>query len=370
MVYRLLSVLIVITGLYGSGLLAIRSGQTDLSGRGLQTTQSSIKLGVYYFDGWTGQTREHLTPALRDSFPEREPVWGWMTSTPRAMQAQIDSAAGAGIAFFNFCWYYPEKRPSGFRTSPLNQALGLYLAAPNRKRLDFSLMVANHGGFRIGPDEWETASQEWIRLFKNSSYVTVDRKPLLSFFSVQSLVDQFGSPEAVQQAFARLRKTARRQGLKGVTLAACLDPDPKAISLARRCGFDVLTGYNYHYVGFQPGKTKTTIDSLASKSRRYWNRFQNAGLPYIPVVTLNWDHRPWDKPGVISQRYEGFSAQSVFRSVRDVQEWLWQYPQETTAERIAMVYAWNEYGEGAWLTPSRHDKLHLLNGVRRALQKP
>src|SRR4051812_33911811 len=66
--------------------------------------KDNIKMGAYYFDGWTGKTF-HISPAL-DSFPERKPVWGWVTSTPSAITEQIDLAADAGISFFNFCWYY------------------------------------------------------------------------------------------------------------------------------------------------------------------------------------------------------------------------------------------------------------------------
>src|SRR3954469_22288370 len=67
----------------------------------------SIKIGAYYFDGWTGKTF-HVSPKLRDSFPERKPVWGWVTSTPEVVHEQINLAADAGLSFFNFCWYYAK----------------------------------------------------------------------------------------------------------------------------------------------------------------------------------------------------------------------------------------------------------------------
>src|SRR5438034_1397685 len=67
-----------------------------------------IQLGAYYFDGWAKAVSGHLTPRLRDSFPDRKPKWGWVTSTPEIVKDQIDLAADAGLSFFSFCWYYPD----------------------------------------------------------------------------------------------------------------------------------------------------------------------------------------------------------------------------------------------------------------------
>jgi hypothetical protein len=35
---------------------------------------------------------------------------------------------------------------------------------------------------------------------------------------------------------------------------------------------------------------------------------------------------------------------------------------------MGVIYAWNEYGEGAWLTPSEGQNESLLDGVKKALQ--
>ncbi len=125
---------------------------------------SKFLLGAYYFDGWTGLTN-HITKPLVDSFPERQPIWGWITSTPHAIENQINYAADNGIDFFNFCWYYTKTDPSN--QSPLNNALRLYLSSPNKRRLRFSLLIANHQGHIIGPDEFDKVSRTWIQLFKD-----------------------------------------------------------------------------------------------------------------------------------------------------------------------------------------------------------
>jgi hypothetical protein len=36
-------------------------------------------------------------------------------------------------------------------------------------------------------------------------------------------------------------------------------------------------------------------------------------------------------------------------------EWIEAHPNEVTKDRLALVYAWNEIGEGGWLVPCRED---------------
>src|SRR5882757_3135031 len=138
---------------------------------------SDIVLGAYYFDGWSSPKSGHLTPKLRDSFPDRKPKWGWITSTPQIVKEQIDLAADAGLSFFSFCWYYPDYDHPHFKEDPLNHALSLYLASPNKTRLKFCLMVANHAGQEIGPADWPAVTDEWVRLFKDPGYLQVSGKP-------------------------------------------------------------------------------------------------------------------------------------------------------------------------------------------------
>ncbi len=335
-----------------------------------QTNTNSVTLGAYYFDGWSGLTQGHITQKLVDSFPEREPVWGWLTSQQPVVNAQIDAAADAGLHFFSFCWYYPQYYP--YTQEHLNRALYFYQQAPNRQRLQFNILVVNHKGFIIGPKEWNTVSRYWLDLLKSPGYLQVNKKPLLSFFSAATLVEQFGSAEAVLQALDSLKQAARREGLPGISLAACVNPDPASIALAKQCGFDILTGYNYHAAGYQDNRMEVPIDSLITGSYRAWNRFAEAGLPYIPVATLNWDPRPWAAPHNqlgASPRYMGFSAESVYYTVKSVQHWLNTHTAAATPERVAVLYAWNEYGEGAWLTPSKQSETPLLNGLKRAVQE-
>jgi hypothetical protein len=323
---------------------------------------SNIKFGVYYFGAWTSLNNPLLTKALVDSFPERKPTWGWISTSPEVMKTQINLAANAGLSFFSFDWYNPGLKKAGVQ---LNDDLQLYLASPNKSRLKFNLFVANHSGYEIGPGDWPYVVTAWIKLFKDKDYLKVNNKPYLIFFVLPDLIRNFGSVEAVHYALDSLRSVAKDNGLGGVTIAICVSPEPISVAQAKSCGFDVFTAYNYPTVGFK-GKQTNSVDTLSAANQNIWDRFKNFGLPYIPPVTLNWDPRPWRTGKQDARYYTGYSSGSVYRSVMAVKNWINDNP-NTVTYKVAMLYAWNEYGEGGWLTPSQPMGDSLLRGLKKAI---
>ena len=185
-----------------------------------QDAKPKATVGAYYFDGWSNKT-SHVTPLLETEYADRKPVWGWTDDTVEIMQKQIDYCADHDIAFWAFDWYYPEGKT---KTTPLNNALDLYLKAPNCQRLKFCLLVANHAGFRIGPKDWDTCCEKWIELFQKPTHLRLDGQPLLIFFSPGELQKAFGGVDGVRKAFDSLRAKAKKAGLPGVSIAACTGP--------------------------------------------------------------------------------------------------------------------------------------------------
>jgi len=324
------------------------------------------KVGAYYFDGWSGTTF-HITDDLKTNYTNREPVWGWVTSEQKIVDEQITMAADAGLSFFSFCWYHRNgKTPEEL---PENRAISFYKASKNVKKLEYCLLVANHGGFDVGPENWDKLTKIWLEEFKNPQYLLVDKKPLLIFFEFTSLIKNFGSPEAVSEAFARLRKSASDAGLSGASIAICAG-SPDGVAKAEACGADVVTGYNYHSAGFKGKELAIPIDTLQTAEQSLWGKLaQPANKPYIPVSTIGWDPRPWsnDKNKYNERPYfTGFSAQSVEQSVKGLLNWMNANVSSMTTERIGLLYAWNENGEGAWLTPGKSG-LNPLTGLKTAL---
>ena len=79
-------------------------------------------------------------PLFEGHYQPRRPLWGYFDeSDPEMMAKQIDIAADSGITGFLFDWYWYNGEQ--FLEKPLNEA---FLNAPNRNRLKFALMWANH----------------------------------------------------------------------------------------------------------------------------------------------------------------------------------------------------------------------------------
>jgi hypothetical protein len=330
-----------------------------------QEVERRAMVGAYYFDGWTGQTF-HITELLKTDFADRKPVWGWKDDTVEIMQKQIDYCADHGIAFWSFCWYYPEAEN---KTTPLNNALGLCLKAPNNQRLKFCLLVANHRGYRIGPKDWDVCCEKWIGLFQQSTHLRLDGKPLVIFFSPGELQRAFGGVEGVRKALDSLRAKAKDAGLPGVAVAACTGPGGHLTNLARS-GYTLLTGYNYH-LGSKGGGSQP-FKKLIEGNQRIFKQFaETTPLPYVPVITVGWDRRPWEgklpPEKKISVWYPDRSPKLVEQFVGAGVRWLDEHADKATAQRLLLIYAWNENGEGGYLTPTAADGTEYLEAVERAI---
>lgn len=329
------------------------------------------KFGAYYFDGWTGQTnRWHITDRLQTEFADREPIWGWITSTPDIMRQQIDYAADAGLSYFAFCWYDPEGPDDD---APMNHALRLFREAPNRNRMEFCLLVANHAGYRIGPKDWDSCIRKWIPLLTDQQALKTAGEPLILFFSPEELERSFGGKPAVKAAFARLRANAIEAGLPGVAIGGCFLPNSDLKS-AVEMGYTLVTGYNYNDAGVMDHrKREQKFDDLTTGSVRIWDRIaRHSSLPCIPAVTLGWDMRPWEPKDLDesrqSFRYTDRSPPKVADAVRTARRWVNANPTQATSERLIILYAWNENGEGAYLTPGKRDGTRYLDAVSTAIR--
>jgi len=331
-----------------------------------------VQVGVYYFDGWSAPPDEngytwHIRERLVKEFPEREPVWGWRDDTMEIMETQINYAADAKLGFFAFCWYYPE---TGEKIVPQNNALDLFLKAPNKDRLEFCLLVANHGGFRVGPDDWDAVCEIWLRLFQEPNHLKIDGKPLIIFFSASELRQSFGSPEAVKAALAELRERAQKAGLPGVTVAGCAWPNQDMSDL-NLCGFDIFTGYNYPGYGVRGEERKRDYDELLANDKKAWDDIaKQTTTRYIPVATVGWDMRPWEPANEPPKSYYflGQTPEKVAQGVQNAIDWVNMHPDQTPKERLALLYAWNENGEGGFLTPTKKDGTAVLDAVKKTIE--
>ncbi len=333
-----------------------------------QASERRATVGAYYFDGWAGKHRlagreawakdapTHLTRRMLDEFPDREPLWGWRDDKLEVMERQIDLAAGHGIDFFAFCWYFRPTRKQ-VDEDPLHTGLNLFLKARNNRRVRFCLLVANHQGAYIGgPGNWILASEYWMPLLTHPRHVRVDGKPLLIVFNPR---------DVVREGLENLQAAARKAGLPGVAVAACGHGDP-VVGFTHRTYYNIVPGY-------ASGSQERRYAELVEAHQKAWSGTPEQ--PFIPEVTAGWDKRPWEGENGLNQRpgwyFPDRTPEAFGIFMRSAIEWMNRNPGRTTKERVVLVYAWNEFGEGGYIAPTKGDPDgKYLKAMKSALSGP
>lgn len=356
------------TNVYAKAVLCV--GLLALAGwvcnTGAQDAKPRMKLGAYYFAGWAGKCAcddgkpenawakgmpTHYTKRLATEFAGRTPIWGWRDDTQELMERQINLAADHGVAFFSFCWYWHDnKGPINVKSiedDPKHLPMQLFMQAKNNKRMEFCLLVANHGGFEIvGLEAWKQAADYWMTLFKHPSYLRVEGKPLLVIFSPRG---------ANKEGLAYLQEAARKAGFPGVAVTGCAGGKPED-------GFSIRTHYNVTPKGTWASKNSEhhSYQELLDANVQAWR--ETPGQQFIPVATQGWDRRPWEgigglgpKGSTVSWYYDKGTPEAFAGMLTKMAQWMEANPAQATKDRLALIYAWNEIGEGGWLVPCKDD---------------
>ena len=361
-----------------------------------------------HYEKWYGKgfCEWELIKTTRPLFPGHrqplEPVWGYFDeSDPVWMAKQIDLAADNGITGFMFDWYWYEG--DQFLEKPLNEA---FLHAPNRNRLKFCLMWANHtwgmwpamdDGLRPMNGNVNQSSKIFLTIrhseqdlrdvmafccdkyFSCENYWKIDGKPVYSFFSCSSLFKYIEPRDVIRI----MNEVAQKHGFPGIytlmNIGCCNDTEYycgwNRIPKIRDNGFDAVFAYNS---GLRSDFEKTvapdqpTLDySFMMENQRYcWERIAEQGMPFLPSVTLGNDVSPrWSRQLTYPWNYKdmGYYPITINNTPGRIAELLRQALSMKTDAVI--INAWNEWTEGMYLIPEKHIGSMMLDTIKKVLQE-
>jgi len=329
---------------------------------GTPEPKAGMKLGAYYFAGWAGKCPlddgapdhawavgmpSHFTKKLAFEYSGRKPIWGWRDDTDAIMEQQINLAADHGIAYFSFCWYWKDNKGPinlpAIESDSKHLPMYKFMNAKNNSKMEFCLLVANHTGSEIiGEAAWKQAADYWIRLFKHARYLLTEGKPVIMIFSPS------GSNLA---GLDYLQNEARKAGFPGVAITGCGNP-------TQANGYLMTTRYNI-IPGYGQPSAMHNYQELVDAHLTQWRG--TPSMPHIPVATVGWDRRPWEAPdgygsgSAPSWYFTGNTPEAVSSFLMDMKGWMDTHPDQVTKDKLALIYAWNELGEGGYVVPCADD---------------
>lgn len=344
----------------------------------ISDTKKEFSVGAWYFGGWSfppdanGHTF-HISPTLTTEYRDREPVWGWREDAPGVMEQQINYAAMAGLDFWGFCWYdnsllKPEDKKL---MDNLNNALGLFLKANNSRLLNFFLLSCQP----VSDSNWEGVCDRIIAYFDQPNYLRVNGKPIVIFFNAEEIINDLGGAQKTNIALKTFRSKVSKAGHNDVLIGARTFPRPQNRlyqNKFKESGFDFLTTYNNSDDG-RKHSGSNSFEALLEGDAKSWNEISdNTPMPFVPVVGSGYDMRPWakDHPAIPASDYwySNVTPQKIANHLSAGINWINSHSSKTLGNLLIM-YAWNENGEGAWLTPTKAEGTERLDKIKEVIEK-
>ena len=341
-----------------------------------EPAKSRISLGAYIFPGWYrdkgkgdypykthDEDSEWRQVAKR---PQPRPLLGFYDdSLPEVNDWHIKWALEHGISFFCFDWYWNAGEHRLMRTLERG-----FLKAKYCEQMRFCIHWCNHGldwrnrkWNRPQDEDFQTKAlvelAEYLadQYFARPNYLTVDGQPVFVIWDVARVVEANGGPSGFAQALQAMNRVLRDRGMKDLYLVAV--HAPKGIEEA---GFSATTGYGYYGTDYDSpyewrGGHSIPYEEMVKHYETTWRGItRRPGLPYILAVGSNWDSRPraGDKAAVITGKTPAKFRTMCESSLTYVDKRV----------NMALIEAWNEWGEGSFIEPDKEWGFDFLDVVR------
>ena len=341
-----------------------------------QPVTGDVTLGVYIFPGWYRDAgrgdypyRTHDEDSewrLVARKPAPRPLLGFYDdSLPEVNDWHIKWALEHGISFFCFDWYWNAGEHRLLRT--LEQG---FLKAKYCSLMKFCIHWCNHGldwkdrEFNRPKDlDFQTPAlvemTEYLadNYFRLPNYLTVDGRPVLVIWDTRRILQANGGPEGFAKALEEMNRVLRDRGIGDLYLVTIGDiPDSQA------AGFSARTDYGCYGADFDSefewrGGYSIPYETMMAHQESRWRAVSSAdGLPYMLSIGSNWDSRP--RAGDAAPVITGKTPEKFAQQCRTALSYI------DGRTNLAIIEAWNEWGEGSFIEPDKECGFGMLDAVR------
>jgi len=320
------------------------------------TPQPDMLVGAYYFPGWSDPSRWYCIKANEDV---QHPLLGYYPEgDPLAADWHIKWALEHGVSFFAFDHYILQ----GSERLEAALADGL-LKSRFIDKFRFCLNWCNHAPVETQTrEEFEQFAELVVdKYLAHPSYLKIDDRPVVMILSGYSFVKNLGV-EGARDAFSLLNRRCEQAGLPDAYLVFCEGNimGEQAVKDSFAAGAEAFCLYNYPYAGTDqtgPGEyAEASYEHLVEQGLGLWKHWRGiTDGRFWPTVMPGWDRRPWLRDRDLVRT--GSTPELFKRSLSLARE-------HVNADRIVMIEAWNEWGEGSILEPSVEYGAAYLQQVR------
>ncbi len=330
-----------------------------------------VLVGAYYFSGWwegEGDKYQMSGQDWRERYPGRMATLG-AYNDQRTMDREIVAAADHGVNFFQFLWYFQGNNLKAPNLDKLNAGVNFFSSSPENGRMKFTVEYVNTRPFGIFDEkQWEGACREWCAFMKHASYLHVDGKAIFKVHSVEALRQQVGGDEKAAARLGKLRAIAKEEGvgellISGGVLTAAL-PAAEGVE-----AYDFLTTY-MDVPALHKKQDPYPYSELLAMAEGAWKRFgEKSTKPYVPYVPAGWDPRPWRDA---RPSFSGPDDREWLGALLEVRKVMDRYPDKLGVpagkdrlQKMILIYAWNEFGEGGYIAPTQADGVMKLSVIQK-----
>jgi hypothetical protein len=345
--------------------------------------EKEVLVGVNYFAGWWkelpnkwhGQGWKIGQPDWRQEFPERVPTLGEYNEQA-TMDREIIAASSHGVDFFAILWYYPKPGSKEATNAPkLNRGLEQFIASPESGRMKFFIEYCNSPRFSAeGDEQWSQCVRVWVEAMKHPSYLRVDGRLVFKVHDIGSFLRANHNDIVLcRQRLGTLRDAARTAGLGEMIIGAGISG--KTPRLDHKWPSASIFDFTGTYMSVPEAEERAAehpYATLAREARETLQRRAGDPLPWMPHLAAGWNPRPWTYPDAPPhyQRFFTFPTREEFTAeLRNLKESLAQNPtlglpkRDGTTQKAFSIYAWNEFGEGGIVAPTKGSGTMMLEAI-------
>lgn len=322
-------------------------------------------IGAFYYPKWRSDEVSWKDiqgkPGSRSPggpWPDREPVLGFYPEEELwVAEKHINWASRYGIRFFAYDWQWNVDHPVH------EHALKNYLRAENRNKLQFCLLWSYPSARLEQQAEFDAMVSYWLQnYFDQPTYYRIDGKPVVFLFSpgqAELQVRKFGTTLA--DLLTRARSLAKERGLPGIYFVLATNEAPHA-QLEQRLhsfGFDAYTGRSY---AEHKGARIADYDQMVDAYCDCYNAAARTGkrMPYIPTASPGWDTRPWSGNRAVVRSNP--TPEKFERMLLEAKRLL---REPSMSQKVLMIEAWNEFGEGSYIEPTKKWGFRYLETIKK-----